>query len=41
MMTLILLSYYAREPEVPRDILPWVALVDFVLLVWTVFFYLR
>ena len=32
MMTLILLSYYATEPKTKRDILPWAALVDFVLL---------
>lgn len=36
----LLLVYYAREPEVPRDILPWVALVDCLLLFWTVFIYL-
>jgi len=39
-MMLLLLAYYATEPKTKRDILPWAALVDFVLLFWTVFIYL-
>jgi hypothetical protein len=35
-LTFLLLVYYAREPEVPRDILPLAALVDFVLALWLV-----
>jgi len=39
-MMLLLLAYYAKEPETKRDILPWVALVDCFLLVWLVLIYL-